>query len=111
MVPLGAAEAYTHADPQWTDSNNFHEMVEGDRPPSSIHAASRQPFAIRTNNGTLAIENAGACRLCIYDIAGRCITDCNVGNNTTVENLPAGLYIYHLQGSNIMESGKFVIEE
>ena len=109
MVPLGAAEAYTHADPQWTDSNNFHEMVEGDRPPSSIHAASRQPFAIRTNNGTLAIENAGACRLCIYDIAGRRITDCSVGNNTTVENLPAGLYIYHLQGSNIAESGKFVV--
>ena len=109
MVPLGAAEAYTDADPQWTDFNNFYEMVEGDRPPSSIHATSEQPFEIRTNNGTLTVKNAKTCRLCIYDMAGRCIKDCKVENHITIENLPAGLYIYRLQGSSITESGKFII--
>ena len=109
IVPPGCTEAYRNADPRWEEA--FESIEEGYYPynTSSIDAASRQSFAIYTDNGTLAIENAGACRLCIYDIAGRRITNCSVGNNITIGNLSAGMYIYRLQGSNIMESGKFVI--
>lgn len=57
----------------------------------------------------MTVENAGACRLCIYDIAGQCVTDCRAENDITVEDLPAGMYIYRLQGNNIAESGKFVV--
>ena len=108
IVPKGCSAAYRDANPQWEEA--FESIEEGYYPydTSSIHATSRQPFAIRTNNGTLAIENAGECRLCIYDIAGRCITDCIVENDITIENLPTGMYIYRLQGNNIAESGKFV---
>ena len=109
IVPPGCTEAYRNADPRWEEA--FESIEEGYYPydTSSIHATPEQSLEIHTNNGTLTINKSGACRLCIYDIAGRRITDCSVGNNITIENLPAGLYIYHLQGSNIAESGKFVI--
>ena len=110
LVPNGCSAAYRDADPQWGEA--FESIEERYYPynTSSIDATSRQPFTVRTGNGTLTVENAGACRLCIYNIAGQCVTDCRVEDNITVEDLPAGMYIYRLQGNNIAESGKFIIE-
>ena len=110
IVPPGCTEAYQNADPRWEEA--FESIEEGYYPydTSSIHAASEQSLEIHTNNGIMTINNTGTCRLCIYDIAGRCIKNCIVENNITIGNLPAGMYIYRLQGSDIAESGKFVIE-
>ena len=109
IVPPGCTEAYRNADPRWEEA--FESIEEGYYPydTSSIHATPEQSLEIHTNNGTLTINKSGTCRLCIYDIAGQCVTDCRAENDITVEDLPAGMYIYRLQGSNIAESGKFVI--
>ena len=109
IVPPGCTEAYRNADPRWEEA--FESIEEGYYPydTSSIHATPEQSLEIHTNNGTLTINKSETCRLCIYDIAGQCVADCRAENDITVEDLPAGMYIYHLQGSNIAESGKLMI--
>ena len=113
VVLPGCADAYRDADPQWTNPAIFDDILEGYsplEPPQAINMASEESLAIHAEGSSLVINNAETCRLCIYDIAGRCITDCKVENNITIENLPAGMYIYRLQGNDIAESGKFIIE-
>ena len=101
-IPSGYEDAYKN-DPYWWKF--FYPTIGG----SKLTELNKFPCRILTKGTSLTVENAGAYHLCIYDMAGRCVTDCRVENNITIENLPAGMYIYRLQGSNIAESGKFVI--
>ena len=102
-IPPGCEDAYKN-DPYWWKF--FYPTIGG----SKLAELHKSPCRIQIKGSSLIVENAGTCRLCIYDIAGRCVTDCRVENNITVENLPAGMFIYRLQGSNIAENRKFIIE-
>lgn len=90
FVPKGTKEAYSSAN-HWMDFQNIIEIDDKDFPTSiTTTVVNGDDFSISADGNTINVHSTGSSDIKIYTTDGNCVYS---GSETTISNLPRGVYI------------------